>query len=292
MGRKTQTNSPGVWQSPPSWRAQEEVRVKDGHPGEGRQTESRVETTEGGAREETGGARVDQTEGGAREETGGTWSRRSQVGPRPQPWRWPTVEPTEGRGAAGGVESRGDRWSTTDKSGAGRTREPGRPGGLTGHGGEEGARSHGLAAGSTGRGGVRDSETGGGDKGSSSHDTDRDWQTRSDPTTQMVGWGWAEGLLDDSGGGGRSGRVGGHLWASGLVCAAHTHQIVTPSTRSHGLADSSGQTDKSEEGGRRMGMSAYISASQSIMSPESRGCSPSAVVQWAGLFSKPSRSLA
>ncbi len=31
-----------------------------------------------------------------------------------------------------------------------------------------------------------------------------------------MGWGWAEGLPDDSGGGGRSGRVGGHLWASGL----------------------------------------------------------------------------
>ncbi len=35
-------------------------------------------------------------EGGARVETGGIRSRRSLAGPRPQPWWWPTVEPTEG----------------------------------------------------------------------------------------------------------------------------------------------------------------------------------------------------
>ncbi len=54
-------------------------------PRGGQRTESRVETTEGGAMEETGGTRVDQTEGGAREKTGETRSRRSQAGPRPQP---------------------------------------------------------------------------------------------------------------------------------------------------------------------------------------------------------------
>ncbi len=48
---------------------QVEVRAEDGLPGGGRQTESRVETMEGGAKEETGGARADQMEGGAREKT-------------------------------------------------------------------------------------------------------------------------------------------------------------------------------------------------------------------------------
>ncbi len=132
----------------------------------------------------------------------------------------------------------------TDQGGAGGTREPGGAGGLMGQGGEEGARSHGGADGSKSRGGVWDSEAGGGDKGSSSHDADGDWQTHGDPTAQMVGWGWADGLSGDSGGGaeaagmtgrGRRGRVGGNLWApgfSGMVCAAHTHQIVNPNTGS------------------------------------------------------------
>ncbi len=35
-------------------------------------------------------------EGGARLETGGSWNRSSLAGPKPQPLRWPTVEPTEG----------------------------------------------------------------------------------------------------------------------------------------------------------------------------------------------------
>ncbi len=54
------------------------------HPGGGWQTESREVMTEGGAKEETGGARVDQTDRGARETTGGTWSMWRQVRPRPQ----------------------------------------------------------------------------------------------------------------------------------------------------------------------------------------------------------------
>ncbi len=82
------------------------------------------------------------------------------------------MEP-EGRGAAGGVESRGEGWSTTDQGGAGGTREPGGACGLMGHGGEEGARNHGGAAGSTGRGGVRDSEAG----GIASYGDDEGWQT-------------------------------------------------------------------------------------------------------------------
>lgn len=53
------------------WRGTQEEEVEDGHPGGGRPTDSRVETT-GGPRDETGGARMDQMEGRAREETGGT----------------------------------------------------------------------------------------------------------------------------------------------------------------------------------------------------------------------------
>ncbi len=305
---------------------------------------------------------------GARKRTGGTWSRRSKVGPRPQPWWPPTVEPTEGGamveeglptprgrptmaeqvvvepraetesrwaratgriqrakaeqmalateaeagirkaavelerqrtkvepegrrsltegwGVAGRVESQGSGWSTTDQVGAGGTREPSRTGGLTGHGGEEGARFQGGDAGSKGQGGFRDSEAGGRDKGPSSHDADGDWQTCSDPTTQMVGWGWAEGLPGDSGGncedwyrGGGRRRLGGksrQVKGSGMVCATHTHHIATPNTgsvadrgttsvvisgqaNSSGQTDNSGQAESSDEGGRRGGMSAYI----------------------------------
>ncbi len=57
----------------------EEGREEDRHSGGRRQTELMVEMMEGGVREETGGARVDQVE------TEGPRSRRSQVGPRPQP---------------------------------------------------------------------------------------------------------------------------------------------------------------------------------------------------------------
>ncbi len=63
---------------------------------------------------------------------------------------------------------------------------------------------------------------------------------------------------------------------SGMVYAAHTHHIVTPNTGSSadkgmttvviseqadssGWSDSSGQTESSDEGRRRAGMSAYIS---------------------------------
>ncbi|KAL1276705.1 hypothetical protein QQF64_036328 [Cirrhinus molitorella] len=60
-------------------------------------------------------------------------------------------------------------------------------GGLMGHGGEERARSYGGVDGSKGRGGVRDSEAGGRDEGSSSHDTDGDWQTHGESSTQMLG---------------------------------------------------------------------------------------------------------
>ncbi len=68
----------------------EEAQEDDGHPGGGWQTETREATKEGGAREETGG----------------TQSRRRTAGPRPQPWWWPTVEPTEG----GAIQ---ERWPPT-----------------------------------------------------------------------------------------------------------------------------------------------------------------------------------
>ncbi|KAI2658806.1 Collagen alpha-5(VI) chain [Labeo rohita] len=93
---------------------------------------------------------------------------------------------TERRGAAGGVESRDEGGATTDQGGAGGMMEPGGAGGPTGDGGDEGAESRGGAAGLEGRGGVQDSEAGGEDEGSSSHDTDGDWQTRGEPTAQMV----------------------------------------------------------------------------------------------------------
>ncbi len=90
-GEKTQQNSPGAWHYSPlpegasSHRGttgvgtKAEAQEEDEHPGGGRLTETR-EVTEGGAREETGGIR----------------SRRSRAWPRPQPWWWPTVKPTEG----------------------------------------------------------------------------------------------------------------------------------------------------------------------------------------------------
>lgn len=89
------------------------------------------------------------------------------------------VRATKGRCAARGVESRDGGWSKIDQGGAGRTREPGRAGGLMGQGREEGSRSHGGAAGSTDQVGVQDSEAGGRDKGSSSHIANGDWQIHS-----------------------------------------------------------------------------------------------------------------
>ncbi len=50
--------------------------------------EAMAEQAVQGAREMTGGARLDQTK------TGGTWSVRRQVGPRPQPYWLPKLEPT------------------------------------------------------------------------------------------------------------------------------------------------------------------------------------------------------
>ncbi len=169
-----------------------------------------------------------------------SWSDSTEM----EPTRRRSLKEPEGWGAARGVVSRSDGWSTTEKGWARGMWNPGGASGLMGHGREEGARSHGGADGSKSRGGIRNSEAGGGDKGFSSHDADEDWQTHGDPTAQMVGWGWGEGDLWDS-------RL------SGLVCAAHTHQIATPSTGSTsdrgttGLVDSSGQTSNSEEGGRR-----------------------------------------
>ncbi len=135
------------------------------------------------------------------------------------------TEDPEGQGradAAGyrarGVESRGGGWSTTDQGRAAGMREPCGASGLTGHGGEEGARSHGKAAESKGWGGVQESEAGGGDMGFSSHDVDGDWQTHGKSSTQMMGWGWVEGLAGASGGGteaaGMAGR-GRKGWVSG-----------------------------------------------------------------------------
>ncbi len=96
-GAKTQQNSLGAWHYSPlpegvsSHRGttegggkrvgtKAEAQEEDEHPGGGRLTETREVTKEGGAREETGGTR----------------SRRRTAGPRPQPWWWPAVEPTEG----------------------------------------------------------------------------------------------------------------------------------------------------------------------------------------------------
>ncbi len=159
------------------------------------------------------------------------------------------AEATEDQGGTGGEgrrsltelegrrnEAQPEEWSPEAADGQRLTKaEPeGRAGGLMGHSGEEAARSHGGAAGSKGRSGVQDSEAGGGDNGSSSHDAVGDWQTRGDPTAQMVAWGWAEVLTGDSGGDGEDwcrggGRVrlgGSSEWSEGFetVCAAHTPQ--------------------------------------------------------------------
>ncbi len=104
-----------MWDGDRGWRegwqtVLEGVWAGDGLPGGGRPTDSRVGTTEGGARadqtvggargDQTGrGAREDQMGGGAREKTGR--SRRSQEGPRPQSRWWPTEEPTEGGAMVG-----------------------------------------------------------------------------------------------------------------------------------------------------------------------------------------------
>ncbi|XP_058627969.1 PE-PGRS family protein PE_PGRS16-like [Onychostoma macrolepis] len=157
---------------------QVEVWAEDGHPGGGRQTESRVE----------------MMEGGGREEIGGTWSRRSQAGPRPQPRRRPTVEATEGgamveeglptpgglptavgtgggeaRGGDGEPVSQGDkedprsRWhrggATEDRGGAGGKEEPDRARGTKGRGAAGGVESRGggwLTTDQGGAGGTRE----------------------------------------------------------------------------------------------------------------------------------------
>ncbi|KAL0146518.1 hypothetical protein M9458_058149 [Cirrhinus mrigala] len=117
--------------------------------------------------------------------------------------------PTNGGGAGGGRARGGDgepmiMGDTEDPEGQGRARSDRGPrlcqreGGVPqsrwdgatrrsrrSDGGDEGAESRGGAAGSEGRGGVQDSEAGGDVEGSSSHDTDGDWQTCSEPTTQM-----------------------------------------------------------------------------------------------------------
>ncbi len=96
MGSKNTQDSPWTWHNVPSQkvrphtvetskgegreRTKEEAQEEDGHPGGGQQTESKEVAKEGGASEETGGAQ----------------SRRSTAGPRPHPWWWPMVEPTEG----------------------------------------------------------------------------------------------------------------------------------------------------------------------------------------------------
>ncbi len=67
-------------------------------------------------------------EGGARDQTGGTQSRRSTAGPRPQPWWWPTVEPTEGGDMEEGWRLQGAnqwRWSRRWRSLRRRANEPG-----------------------------------------------------------------------------------------------------------------------------------------------------------------------
>ncbi len=305
MGRKTQTNSPGVWQSPPSWRVlvpQEQQRdgrrgtQEVGHPIGGRQTESRVETTEGGARRDLeqekpggtqatdmkttygrvergrshGGGRADDSRGGEqwrwsrsrtsprsvdpveREEV--TWrSRRDEaqlgeLSPDATDGRRLTKAELEGRGSLADLV---DWWATMERRELGAMVEP-------------------LGQQTEAKSGTQRLEV----------------KTRHPPALTLMEIGraavislhrwWAEGeqrgyqktAVEEAEAG-----AGGYLWASELselVCAAHTNQIVTPSTGNasdrgtRGLADSSGQTGKSEKGGRRKGMSAYISASQSM----------------------------
>ncbi len=94
MGSKTQ-NSPQSWHYAPSRKVRPRTVVTTwggvggnygGGSGGGRTT----------GRGPVNSPRGATKEGGAREETGGTRSRRRTAGPRPQPWWWPTVEPTEG----------------------------------------------------------------------------------------------------------------------------------------------------------------------------------------------------
>ncbi len=71
----------------------------------------------------------------------------------------------------------------------------------------------------------------------------------------MVGWGRAEGLPDDSGGGGRSGWEGGHLWASGFP-GLNSGTGADTGVRSGGaeLAGTSGdEGDSGDEGGLDLG---------------------------------------
>ncbi len=191
---------------------------------------------------------------------------------------------TKGRGAARGVESRGAGWSTPDQDGAGGMREPGGASGLPGHSGEEGARSHGGADGSTGRGGVQGLEAGGGSKGFSNHGDDGGWQTLGARTVMMVGWGRAEGLPDDSGGGGRSGREGGHLWASGLTGLPMGIEALSWQDSGTEVAEGS------DEGGRRGGRS--MRSPSAFHSPRSLNSSLSAKAQGVELLSALSLSAA
>ncbi len=131
---------------------------------------------------------------------GPQWSRSNRGLRRSGGDGWSLKEP-EGRGAAGGVKSRGAGRLMPDQGGAGGTREPGLASGPIGHGREEGARSHGGAEGLTGGGRVKGyfnpSDAGG-------------WQSRGARTVLIGSWGRAEGLPDERG---RHGQVGTHLWA-------------------------------------------------------------------------------
>ncbi len=176
------------------------------------------------------------------------------------------------------------------------TMEPGGAGGSTGDGGGEGARSRGGAAGSTGRGGVRASEVGGGGEGYSDHGDAGGWQSRGARTVLMVGWGRAEGLTDDSGGGGRSGWEGGHLWASrlsGLNSGSRARSSLDKGTRAlsgqdvrtaaHSGRDmGTGVTKGSEEGGSRGSRSASRSFRSFSASPLPRFILSSLLATGAG----------
>ncbi len=179
---------------------------EDRHPGGGRQKESRGATKEGGAREET------------RE----TRSRKSTAGHRPQPWWWPTVEPTVGGAMEEGWPPTPGGWQTAaeqvveepeeetesqrtrgmpriqgarveDPGGADGRKEPNRAGGTEGWGAARGEESRGDGGSMPDQGGVRGTREPGEADG-------------------LTGDGGGEGARSRGGAAGSMGRGG--VWAS------------------------------------------------------------------------------
>ncbi len=96
-------------------RTKEEAQEEDGHPGGGRQTESKGVAKEGGASEETGGAQSRRSTAGPRphHDDGPWWSRQ-----REEPWR------RYGHRLQGGDQQRRSRWCWSLKQ-RWRANEPG-----------------------------------------------------------------------------------------------------------------------------------------------------------------------